>query len=157
MSRWSLLGKNIVVTGGTKGIGAAIVNECCQLGATVVTCSRKAEELATCQEEWNTKGYRVHTCVADLSTSDGVNSLLAFTQATFPDKVDCLVNNVGSNIRKRAVEYSEEEYSHIMNTNLTSCFQLCKRMYPFLKLSTKGSVVNIGSVAGMAVPPSMMY
>ena len=54
------MGKNIVVTGGTKGIGAAIVNECCQLGGTVLTCSRKADDLAACEEEWKSKGFQVY-------------------------------------------------------------------------------------------------
>lgn len=91
----------------------------------------------------------VHTCVADVSTSEGIDALVQKARDVFEDSVDCLVNNVGTNIRKPSVEYSDEEYDIVMNTNLKSTFKLSMKMHPFLKASkTGGSIVNIGSVAG---------
>lgn len=147
--RFQLKGKKILVTGGSKGIGKEVVEEVCELGASVLTCSRNATELEACCDAWTSKGYDVHTCVADVGTSQGMDALVQKARDVFVDSVDCLVNNVGTNIRKPSVEYSDEEYDTIMNTNLKSTFKLSMRMHPFLKKSaTGGSVVNIGSVAG---------
>lgn len=90
----------------------------------------------------------MHTCVADLSDEEGRNILLKNAESLFGDSIDCLVNNVGTNIRKRSVEYQPPEFEKIMNTNLVSAFRLSQQFYPLLKKSGRGSLVNIGSVAG---------
>ena len=64
-------------------------------------------------------------------------------------KLDILVNNVGTNIRKPATEYSTEEYDFILNTNLRSAFELSRQFYPLLKASEQGNLVQIASVAGL--------
>lgn len=148
-SKWSLQGKRIVVTGGTKGIGKAIVEDCAALGAEVITCARSAESIAACQQEWQTQGYHVHTCIADLSDETGRNQFVDFVQGKCgSNAVHALVNNVGTNVRKRALDYTEDEYEKIMNTNLHSAFHLTRSMHPLLKRAQGSSVVNIGSVAG---------
>ncbi len=149
-SRWSLSGSNVVVTGGTKGIGKACVREFCELGASVLTCARSQADIDALLKELAEDGYqeKVSACVADVSTSEGRAVLVEATKNLFGDKVDSLVNNVGMNIRKKAVDFSEDEYSAVMRTNLDSCFHLCVAMHPLLAESERGSVVNIGSVAG---------
>jgi Tropinone reductase 1 len=147
------------VTGGTLGIGKAIVEECSQLGATVLTCSRNAKNMEESIKEWEKKGLRnIHGCLADVSTTSGRDSLIEIMKQLFSSdevSLDGLVNNVGTNIRKRAIEYSEEEYEKIMNTNLHSTFRLTKALYPYLRkiskddLNQKGaSVINMASVSG---------
>ncbi len=93
-------------------------------------------------------GYDVYTCIADLSDEGGRNTLVKEAESLFGESIDCLVNNVGTNIRKRSVEYEPHEFEKIMNTNLVSAFRLSQQFYPLLKKSGRGSVVNIGSVAG---------
>lgn len=154
--RWSLSGKKIIVTGGTLGIGKSIVEECAALGAEVITCARNEETLRNCLDEWASKGFSVYGCVADVSTEEGRGELLDLIERTRKDEegyghghIDALINNVGTNVRKKAIDYTEEEYEKIMNTNLKSAFHLTRSCYPFLKKRGKGSaVVNIGSVAG---------
>jgi Tropinone reductase 1 len=90
----------------------------------------------------------VHTVVSDMSSDEGRNALITAIDAKLGGTVRCLVNNVGSNIRKRAIEYSEPEYEHIMRTNLKSAFALTTKLHPQLKKAAMASVVNIGSVAG---------
>jgi Tropinone reductase 1 len=148
-SRWNLLGKNVVVTGGSKGIGKAIVEEVGVLGAKVLTCGRDLEELKSCKQHWDENGIQSYYCVADVSTDVGRNVLFDEAEKLFGEKIDCLINNVGTNIRKKAFEYSDEEYKKVMDTNLDSAFFLTKKFYPLLKASKKGSVVHIGSVAGL--------
>ena len=86
--RWSLKGKNIVVTGGTLGIGKAIVEECARLGATVLTCGRKSENLIACFQEWQKAGLKnIHGCIADVSTPEGRNAFISSIERTFSNKI----------------------------------------------------------------------
>lgn len=86
--------------------------------------------------------------MADLSTEEGRAAIVKAVAEKFDGLVHCLVNNVGTNIRKRAIEYSDSEYEKIMETNLKSAFQLTTQLYPSLCKAGRASVVNIGSVAG---------
>ncbi len=60
-----------------------------------------------------------------------------------------LINNVGTNIRKKTVDFTTEEYMKVLNTNMISSFELCRLFYGALKNSANGSIVNITSVAGL--------
>ena len=167
-THWSLPSKaNAVVTGGTKGIGHAIVTELAQsFQAKVITCSRSQEDLDACLEEWRSMGLgdNIHGVVADVSTSDGRDDLLVEAKRFFngndDDKkmtIDILVNNVGTNIRKPTIEYSEDELDFILKTNFKSMYELSKACHPFLKrergangeFQGMSSIVNVGSVAGV--------
>lgn len=158
------------MTGGTKGIGHAIVTELAQtFHATVLTCSRSQEDLDQCLKEWNNNkpdsgGGKVYGVVADVSTQEGRDTLLKAAQELLLEngssrsRLNILVNNVGTNIRKPTVEYSEDELEFILNTNFKSMFELCKACHPIMKQSgdtgtdsesDMGSIVNVGSVAGV--------
>lgn len=129
------------------GIGKAIVEECAALGAHVFTCARNEEVLNSCIEEWKSKGYIVEGCVADISIESDRLKLIEEVKTRFGNELNALVNNVGTNVRKRAIEFSAEEYKRIMETNLDATFHLTTKLHPLLK-GNKGSVVNVGSVAG---------
>jgi len=163
-SFWGLSSKTALVTGGTKGIGAAIVTQLSSMGCRVLTCSRNGDELADRLFEWNDQhGLNVEGIVADVSTPEGREILRKEVEARF-GSLDILVNNVGTNIRKKTVDFTEEDYAFIMKTNLESMFELTKLCYPYLKRPDQkpwdksfshdnphatSSVVNIGSVAGV--------
>ncbi|XP_051143633.1 tropinone reductase homolog At5g06060-like [Andrographis paniculata] len=148
-SRWSLSGCTALVTGGTRGIGHAIVEELAELGANVYTCSRNAEELNQRLQEWTSKGYTVTGSVCDASSRDQREKLIESASSAFDGKLNILINNVGTNIRKRTVDYTAEEYSMLMATNLESSYNLCQLAHPLLKAAGTGSVVFISSVAGL--------
>jgi Tropinone reductase 1 len=152
-AKWSLPeGSTALVTGGTKGIGRAIVSELAStLGCTVLTCGRNKEELDACIEECNkSEGGTVYGIVADVSTVEGRQVLMDAIRDKLGNRLDILVNNVGTNIRKPTIEYTEQDFDFIMATNLKSMFELSKLCQPLLAKSSGGaSVVNIGSVAGV--------
>ncbi|GMI69715.1 hypothetical protein like AT5G06060 [Hibiscus trionum] len=147
--RWFLNGMTALVTGGTRGIGHAIVEELAGLGAVVYTCSRNEIELNKCLKEWEGKGFLVNGSVCDASSKDQRQKLLDKVASVFNGKLNIIVNNVGTNIRKPVIEYSAEEYSKLISTNFESSFHLCQLAHPLLKESGKGSIVFISSVAGL--------
>ena len=138
-----------VVTGGTKGIGRAIVKELISHGCRVLTCSRNQEEL----EELLDTYPSCYGVVANVATPEGRATLINAIHEHLGPKLDILVNNVGTNVRKASIDYDDADVQHIWNTNLHSMFALTTACHSFLKRSSPGgptsSVVNIGSVAGV--------
>ncbi|KAM0862404.1 hypothetical protein ACQ4PT_045289 [Festuca glaucescens] len=156
--RWSLHGRTALVTGGTRGIGRAVVEELAALGAAVHTCSRKEVELGERLKEWEAKGFRVTGSVCDVSVRDQRELLLRNVANRFGGKLDILVNNVGTNRAKPTTEYSADDYSFIMGTNLESAYHLCQLAHPLLKASGSASIVFISSVSGVvAVSSGSIY
>ncbi|XP_060177283.1 tropinone reductase homolog At5g06060-like [Lycium barbarum] len=148
-SRWSLTGLAALVTGGTKGIGHAIVEELAELGATVYTCSRKESELNERLQEWSAKGLQVKGSVCDLSSREQRVQLMEKVSLAFDGKLNILINNVGTNIWKHTVEYTAGDYAFMMATNLESSFHMCQLAHPLLKSSGAGTIVFMSSVAGL--------
>lgn len=148
INKWRLDGKKALITGATRGIGRAIAEEFLDLGAEVFIVARSEETARTLAGAWQQGGKQVHYAAADMSASEGVAGLFDQVAATW-DEFDILVNNAGTNVRKKSLEYSDEEYDHIMDTNLKAAFAACCRAYPFLEQTGDGAIVNIASVGGL--------
>lgn len=135
---WSVRGRVVLVTGGSKGLGRAIVEEFVRLGASVVTCARDVAPLAGLAG--------VASVAADVSSAEGRHVAL---QAALDahGRLDVLVNNVGTNLRKASTDFTEAEYDQLCATNQGSAFHLCRLVFPHLT-RTKGCVVNISSISG---------
>jgi Tropinone reductase 1 len=140
---WNLQGKKAVVTGGTKGIGLAIAQEFLDLGADVLVVARSTKSIENKLRN-----------SAQLFRLDGDMVDPAFRQVIIQKvkdnwgKLDILVNNVGTNIRKKFIEYPEEEYRKLFEINLFSMMSLTQSAFDLLRASGKASVVNIASIAG---------
>ena len=145
-SRWRLDGSRAVVTGGTRGIGLAVVLELLDLGASVVTAGRELDDLdprliAARDAE------RLTLVACDLATADGRDALLG----AIPDggdAIDVLVNNVGTNVRQPSLAVTEADYHRILATNVTCAWDLARALHPRLTASGRGAIVNVSSVAG---------
>ncbi|WOG93956.1 hypothetical protein DCAR_0313246 [Daucus carota subsp. sativus] len=148
-SRWSLAGMTALVTGGTRGIGHAIVEELAELGACVYTCSRNEQELNERLEEWRAKGFDVTGSVCDVSSGTEREQLFQRISSCFGGKLHILINNVGTNIRRATENYTAEQYSIVMATNLEAPYHACQLAYPLLKASGSGCIVFNSSVAGL--------
>ncbi|BAZ22606.1 tropinone reductase homolog [Kalymmatonema gypsitolerans NIES-4073] len=147
-NRWTLTGRKALITGATKGIGLAIAQEFLSLGAEIMIVARNAEAVNQQLENWQLQGWKAHGIAADVATPKGRQAIIEQVNQTLGE-LDILVNNVGTNIRKKALEYTEQEYESIFQTNLTSLFEMCRLAYPLLKAGNNSSIVNIGSVAGL--------
>ncbi|MCX6366656.1 MAG: SDR family oxidoreductase [Armatimonadetes bacterium] len=139
MSRWRLDGQRALVTGGTRGIGAAVVDELRGLDATVLTVARTNADVC-----------------ADIS-EDGAAELVISAACEKLGGLDILVNNVGTNVRKSTLALSDPEIETVLTTNLTAALGFCKAAQPMLAES-RGCIVNIGSVAGnVAIGTGVAY
>ncbi|MEZ4921420.1 MAG: SDR family oxidoreductase [Saprospiraceae bacterium] len=145
---WNLKGKRALVTGGTKGIGLAVVKEFLALGASVVFVARTREDVQKWEQEWRGQGYEVFGVTADLSSREERQRVFDFVLEKW-DGLDVLVNNVGTNIRKPIQEYSDAEYVHLIDTNQHSVLGMCRLFQGMLQQSGTGAVVNVSSVAAM--------
>ena len=115
--RWSFENHNLLVTGATRGIGAAIVDEFLELGARVLFVARNQKDVTARESEWRERGLDARGLAADVATRQG-RARLAEQVSAWSDRLDALVNNVGTNIRKPASRYSEDEFDAVFKTNL---------------------------------------
>ncbi|KAF8402972.1 hypothetical protein HHK36_011065 [Tetracentron sinense] len=156
--RWSLKGMTALVTGGSRGIGYATVEELAGFGATVHTCSRNEAELNERLRDWEKKGFLVTGSVCDVSSREQREKLMETVSSLFNGKLNILVNNAGLVVQKEASEYSAEDVSATMTTNFESPYHLCQLAHPLLKASGLGSIVFISSIAGVvAIPSASIY
>jgi len=137
---WRLQGRRVFVTGGTKGIGRAVVEELTSLGAEVIFCARQAAEVEATMKATGATGF-----VSDVTTREGRVAI----KRTLSEKgkLDVLVNNVGANLRKAFTDYSDDEVNLLVEVNLTSFLSLTRDLHPLL--NRPASIVNVSSVAGL--------
>ncbi|CAK7342810.1 unnamed protein product [Dovyalis caffra] len=154
-SRWSLKGMTALVTGGTRGIGLAIVEELVAFGAAVHTCSRNETQLDKCLREWESKGLRVTGSVCDVSCQAQREKLIEKVSSTFQGKLDIFVNNAAAVVTKDSTKVTAEDMASTLCTNVEASYHLCQLAHPLLKASGNGSIVFISSVAGVVALPSL--
>ncbi|KAJ0259000.1 Tropinone reductase [Hirschfeldia incana] len=147
--RWNLGGMTALVTGGTKGLGEAVVKELAMLGARVHTCARDETQLQESLQEWQANGFQVTTSVCDVSSPDQREKLMKTVSSVFQGKLNIFVSNVGTGVVKPTIECTSEEFSFIMATNLESAFHLAQLAHPLLKASGSGKIVLMSSVSGV--------
>ncbi|KAG2267613.1 hypothetical protein Bca4012_069956 [Brassica carinata] len=149
LQRWSLRAKTALVTGGTKGIGHAVVEELAGFGAIIHTCARDEPQLNECISQWQKKGFHVTGSVCDVTSGTGREKLMQNVSSMFGGKLDILINNVGAIRSKPTVEHTADDFSFHISTNLESAFHLSQLSHPLLKASGCGSIVFMSSVAGV--------
>jgi hypothetical protein len=106
LPQWRCDGMRCLITGGTKGIGAATVEELCGLGASVFLCARG--EVDAPLAAWRQRGFAVAGVRADVSTAAGRAVLVEAVTAHFGDSLDVFFANAGTNIRKPTTSYTPE-------------------------------------------------
>ncbi|XXG55369.1 hypothetical protein AAC387_Pa03g3054 [Persea americana] len=135
--RWSLQGMTALVTGGTKGIGRAVVEDFVGFGATVHTCARNGTELSQRLQEWRDLGYNVTGSVCDVSVRAAREKLMEE------------ISTIGTDTNKPTVDITAEDYSIVMGTNFESTFHLTQLAHPLLKASGEGSIVFLSSIGSL--------
>ena len=149
-NRWRLDGKLALVTGASAGIGLAIARELAALGAHVLLVAREEDPLQEAREELAElhPGQDFLAMSADVAVDEDRQAILDWVEDQ-DEGLHILVNNAGGNVSRAAVDYTEDEWRRIFETNLFSAFELSRYAHPLLARHAASSIVNIGSVSGL--------
>lgn len=147
-----LNGKVAIVTGGTRGIGLAIVKKFLNNGAKVVLFGSKKESVEKALAELKNENKEVIGFYPNLTNVDEVRQTFKEVAEHF-GKIDILVNNAGLSSSTKIEDYTIEEYDKIANVNMKGVFVCSKEIVPYLK-ETKGNIINISSMVSIYGQPT---
>lgn len=149
-SRWRLDGRTALISGASRGIGLACARELASLGAGLLlvardeihleqTCMELAEEFPHCE---------ILFCAADVANHEQRLEVFDWI-ADLDVELSLLVNNVGGNVSKPALDYALDELRAMVETNVFSAFEMCRLAHPHLAEHGNAAIVNVGSVSGL--------
>ncbi len=141
-----LSGKVAVVIGGTSGIGRAIAHGLAQAGADVIPTSRRAEQVEVAAAEIEALGRRTIRVTSDVSDRSSLQHVLEETIKAF-EKVDILVNSAGRTKRAPTIDFSDEDWNDILDTNLTGTLRACQIFGRHMLERQYGRIINIASLS----------
>lgn len=146
--------KSILVTGGTKGIGRAILERFGREGFDLFTCARNEKDLISLKEhlESNHPDIRVYAWPADLSKKEEVQAFAAKVKEVATP--DVLVNNTGIFLPGAIHDEPEGNFEFMMNTNLFSAYYLIREFVGAMIQRKSGHVFSMGSIAGLTAYPN---
>ena len=143
------MAKTIIVTGGSRGIGAGIVKLLAEENNNIVLNYNKSEENAKkIQKECTDLGKNVEIFKADVTKREEVKKLVEFTIQKYK-KIDVLINNAGISQSKLFTEVTDEEWRYVIDNNLTSVFYMSQEVVPHMIQQQSGCIINISSIWGM--------
>ena len=145
MSAFDLKGRVAVVTGGNGGIGLGMARGMAAAGAAIVVAGRNREKSARAVTELEGLGAQAVAIEVDVADEASVNALILASAERW-GRLDVLVNNAGTNIRKQPQDLTLDEWRRVLDTNLTSAFLASRAAYPGMKAQGGGKIINIGSM-----------
>ena len=140
----SLKNKNIIVTGASGGVGNSIVERLNQNGANILATGTRIEKL----EELKKKFDNIKILKFDISQHDKIEEFIENATKELGGSLDCIVNNAGITKDNLTIRMSLEEWSKVININLTSTFLMCKYSIKKMLKNKSGKIINITSVVG---------
>lgn len=141
--------KTIIVTGASRGIGAAIVKMLAKEDYNIVLNYNKSEEIAKkIQEEFTKQGKNVEIFKADVSKREEVKKLIEFTINKFK-KINVLINNAGISQTRLFTDITDEDWNNMLNVNLNSVFYMTQEVLPYMIHEKEGCIINISSIWGI--------
>ncbi len=151
---FDLSGKVAIVTGSSRGLGKAMAIALAQAGADLVVTSRNLESLKETCKTIEQYGSKTLPCQLDVTSIESITQMVETVIGEF-GHIDILVNNAGMNIRKPALNLSEEDWDRVINTNLKSVFLCSQKVAPYMIKQKWGRIINIGSATSVFGFPNM--
>lgn len=152
---FNLTGKTAIVTGASRGIGQAIALGLAEAGANIIAVASRAENAAETVKQVTALGRKASAVGCDQSSPDAITQAVKAAYE-LTGSVDILVNNAGTIRRSPARDYSDEDWSAVIDTNLTGVFQFCRAVGGKMIDQGHGKIVNIASLlsfqGGITVP-----
>ena len=140
----SLKDKNIIVTGASGGIGNSIVEKFYENGANILATGTRIEKL----EELKKKFSNIKIIKFDISQHEKIEEFINNATEELGGSLDCIVNNAGITKDNLTIRMSMEEWSKVIDINLTSTFLMCKYSIKKMLKNKFGKIINITSVVG---------
>lgn len=135
----------VLVTGASRGIGREIAKNLAQLGNIVIANYNKSEEMA---QSLLNESENIHIYKADVSKRNEVKEMINFILKEF-GRIDVLINNAGISDNKLFTDITDEDWEHMINTNLYSAFCVTQEVLPNMIHNKKGCIINISSIWGL--------
>lgn len=146
---FDLSGRVAVVTGGSKGLGAAMASGLASAGADLVLVSRHQEELESAAKQIKSQFDVQITChQGDVTSSDRMESIVESVIQEY-GRLDILVNNAGINIRGPIEALSYEEFSRVQQVNVDGIWITSRAVIPQMKKQKSGRIINLASTLGL--------
>ena len=151
MSERTFEGRSAIVTGGTRGIGKAIVTELARRGCSVAfNYSKSADEADKLRADIEAVGGRVYAGQCDVANTQAAADFVSQVKDAF-GTVDYLVNNAGITRDQLILRMKEEDWDAVIDTNLKGAWNFCKAVArPMMRNENGGSILNISSISGVA-------
>ena len=140
----SLKNKNIIITGASGGIGNSIVEKLNQNGANILATGTRMEKLDELKKKFN----NIKIIKFDISQHEKIGEFIENATKELGGSLDCIVNNAGITKDNLTIRMSLEEWSKVININLTSTFLMCKYSIKKMLKNKSGKIINITSVVG---------
>jgi len=146
---FDLTGRVALITGGTKGLGAAMAAGLASAGAAVAVCGRSTEEAQSVAQQL-AADYNVATLglAADVTQTADIENLIRQIEATF-GRLDILINNAGINIRGPIETLTLDEFRKVQQVNVDAVWEVTRAALPLLRQSPAGRIVNMASTLGI--------
>jgi 2-deoxy-D-gluconate 3-dehydrogenase len=142
---FDLTGRVAIVTGGNGGIGLGMARGLARAGARVVIAARDEAKSRDAVKDLEALGPGARAVTTDVTDEAAVRRMVKTTLDAY-GRLDVLVNNAGTNIRKPPHEVTLAEWRHVLDTNLTSAYLCSHAAYPPMKAGGAGKIINIGSM-----------
>ena len=140
----SLKNKNIIITGASGGIGNSIVEKLHENGANILATGTRVEKL----EDLKSKFKKIKILKFDISQHDKIEEFVNNATEELGGSLDCIINNAGITKDNLTIRMSLEEWTKVLDINLTSTFLMCKHSIKKMLKNKSGKIINITSVVG---------
>lgn len=150
LESFSLVGRTALVTGATRGLGRAHARALAEAGADIIIHGRDSAAAEEVRSEIESIGRAAHVVLGDLTSRASANDVAQEAIAR-AGKIDILINNAGACVHRPALEVTDDEWSQVIDTNLTALWRMSQVVGAHMVQRQKGSIVNIGSISGIIV------
>ena len=151
---FDLTGKVALITGASRGVGAAIAAGLSQHGAIIVLNGRNPETLEQTATELRATGGQVHTSAFDVSDGEAITAAIGEIEATV-GAIDILVNNAGVQHRQMLSDLPEADWRRVLETNLTAPFLMAQSVARGMLRRKSGKIINICSLTSEITRPGI--